>query len=191
MLVASLQVAASKCCHAAAVPAGGPKLAAGLDTDPDQTRSLLPERRTRAADRSANNPDRPEPRGLVSGCDPLRLAHRRDEERTDTWNTSGTYRFFLLYSPRGNHEDRKSRGRKRMRYRAMKCFLFLRCGSGFGYSGQVENDRVHSDTDSARCKWRCVIRGSARRFSLDSRYYAVRRACPRAVQRDGRDLWSD
>jgi len=94
MLVVSLQVAASKCCHAVAVPAGGPEPAAGPDTpDPNQARALLlaESARTRAADRSAD-PDRPRPRGLVAACDSLRLAHRGDEERTDTRNTSGTYR---------------------------------------------------------------------------------------------------
>lgn len=97
MLVASLQVAASKCCHAAAVPAGGPEPAAGHDVVPDQAQPLLSARRTRAAapDRPAN-PGRPQSRGFLAGRNPLRLAHRRDEERTNTWNTSGMYRFFLL-----------------------------------------------------------------------------------------------
>lgn len=97
MLVASLQVAASKCCHAAAMPAGGPEPAAGHDVVPDQAEPLLSARRTRAAapDRPAN-PGRPQSRGFLAARDPLRLAHRRDQERTNTWNTSGMYRFFLL-----------------------------------------------------------------------------------------------
>lgn len=97
MLVASLQVAASKCCHAAAVPAGGPEPAAGHDVLPDPARPLFPARTTRAAapDRPAN-PGRLQSRGILAGRDSLRLAHRRDEERTNTWNTSGMYRFFLL-----------------------------------------------------------------------------------------------
>lgn len=99
MLVASLQVAASKCCHAAAMPAGGPHLAAGrnsLSVDSDETTEpLLSSRRTRPAARPVD-PDRSRSRGFLSTCDSLRLAHRRDEERTDTWNTSGMcYRFFL------------------------------------------------------------------------------------------------
>lgn len=107
MLVASLQVAANKCCHAAAVPAGGQVPAAGHDVVPDQARPLLPARRTRAVapDRPAN-PGRPQSRGFLAGRDPLRLAHRRDEERTNTWNTSGMYRFFLLGTEEeGSGED--------------------------------------------------------------------------------------
>lgn len=93
MLVASLQVVASKCCHAAAMPAGGPEPAAGRE-DPDRTQvypALL--RRTRVADRPAK-PDRRRPGGL-SACDSLRVAHRGDQERTDTWNTSGMCRLFF------------------------------------------------------------------------------------------------
>jgi len=125
MLVASLQVAASKCCHAAAMPAGGQKPAAGRDADPDQAQSLLPAPRIRAAaaaDRPAN-PDRPWSRGLRrTGCDTLRLAHRRDEERTNTWNTSGMYRFFLLERPlhrerKGEEEKEEIDGRERGEYR--------------------------------------------------------------------------
>jgi len=114
MLVVSLQVAASKCCHAVAVPAGGPEPAAGPDTpDPNQARALLlaESARTRAGDRSAVDPDRPRPRGLVTACDPLRLAHRGDQERTDTWNTSGTYRFLLLGI--GQRVGEAWRGRRR------------------------------------------------------------------------------
>lgn len=97
MLVASLQVAANKCCHAAAMPAGGPEPAAGHNVVPDQARPLLSARATRAAapDRPAG-PGRLQSRGFLAGRDSLRLAHRRDEERTNTWNTSGMYRFFLL-----------------------------------------------------------------------------------------------
>lgn len=97
MLVASLQVAASKCCHAAAMPAGGPEPAAGHDVVPDQADPFLSARRTRTAapDRPANL-GRPQSCGFLAGRDPLRLAHRRDEERTNTWDTSGMYRFFLL-----------------------------------------------------------------------------------------------
>lgn len=100
MLVASLQVAASKCCHAVAMPAGDPEPAAGRK-GPYQAQPslLLSARRTHAVAAAASdrlaNPDRPWSRGLISARDPLRLAHRRDEERTDTWNTSGVYRFFL------------------------------------------------------------------------------------------------
>lgn len=97
MLVASLQVAANKCCHAAAVPAGGPEPAAGHDVVPDQARPLLSARATRAApDRPVGPAGRLQSRGFLAGRDSLRLAHRRDEERTNTWNTSGMYRFFLL-----------------------------------------------------------------------------------------------
>lgn len=89
MLVASLQVAASKCCHAAAMPAGGPELAAGSNEDSDRASGpLLSARRIRAAADPAR-PGRSRSRGLIATCDPLRLAHRRDEKRTDTWNTSG------------------------------------------------------------------------------------------------------
>ena len=97
MLVASLQVAASKCCHAAAMPAGGPEPAAGHDVVPDQADPLLSARRTRtaAADRPVNL-GRPQSCGFLAARDPLRFAHRRDEERTNTWDTSGMYRFFLL-----------------------------------------------------------------------------------------------
>lgn len=97
MLVASLQVAASKCCHAVAMPAGGPEPAAGREDPKDQARPPL-SRRIRAADRTANR-DRLLPRRRQRSFpsrDTLRLAHRRDQERTDTRNTSGMYRFFLL-----------------------------------------------------------------------------------------------
>lgn len=118
MLVASLQVAASKCCHAAAMPAGGQEPAGGRDKDPDQAQSLLPAPRIRAAvaaDRPAN-PDRPWSRGFRrTGCDTLRLAHRRDEERTDTWNTSGMYRFFLLENPYGTRKEERDEEEKEIK----------------------------------------------------------------------------
>lgn len=87
MLLASLRVAASKCCHALAMPAGGQEEAAGHEVL-EQIEKLPRVDYYPRVDRS---------RGIAScHADPLRFAHRRDQERTDTWDSSGMYRFSSL-----------------------------------------------------------------------------------------------
>ena len=98
MLLASLRVAASKCCHALAMPAGGQEEAAGHEVL-EQIEKLPRADYHRRADR---------PRGIAScHADPLRFAHRRDQERADTWHSSGVYRFSFLWKSfvRTNHFD--------------------------------------------------------------------------------------
>lgn len=80
MLLASLRVAASKCCHALAMPAGGQEEAAGHEVV--ERIENLP--RVDHRDRVAG------PRGIASRhSDPLRFAHSRDQDRADTWYSSG------------------------------------------------------------------------------------------------------
>lgn len=156
MLVASLQVAANKCCHAATMPAGGPEPAAGHDLVPDQTRPL--HFAPAASDCPANS-DRLLPRGFLAGHNSLRLAHRRDEERTNTWNTSGMYRFFLLGTRiregmevkveevEEEEENDRVRGIERR----------TTSPAGFGYPAGRWNGRIVEPartSSSARCKWR-------------------------------------
>lgn len=200
MLVASLQVAASKCCHAAAMPAGCPEpAAAGHDVVPDQVRPLLFAPRTRAAaapDRPAN-PGRPRTRRFLAGRDdPLRLAQRRDEERTNTWNTSGMYRFFLLGT-----QDRGRGWRRRWRKRRRS---MTGCGvssephprqdldilqAGGTAARRIEWSPLARTSSSARCKWRIVIHRLDRPVP-DHQYYALRR-CFRDVHGEKRDLLPD
>lgn len=83
-------MAASKCCHAVTMPAGGPEPAAAHydpEIRPDR-RIYLRSSRIPATDHPA---DRDQDTCGISDCDTLRIAHRRDQERTDTWNTSGRY----------------------------------------------------------------------------------------------------
>lgn len=87
MLLASLRVAASKCCHALAMPAGGQEEAAGHEVL-EQIENLP---------RADYNPRADRPRRIAScHADPLRFAHHRDQERADTWHSSGMYRFSSL-----------------------------------------------------------------------------------------------
>lgn len=88
MLLASLRVAASKCCHALAMPAGGQEEAAGHEVV--ERIENLP--RVHHRDRVVG------PRGIASRhADPLRFAHRRDEERPDTRYSSGTCYISILF----------------------------------------------------------------------------------------------
>lgn len=81
MLLASLRVAASKCCHALAMPAGGQEEAAGHEVL-EQIEQLPP--RVDCLHRVARL------REIASShADPIRFANRRDQERTGSWNTSG------------------------------------------------------------------------------------------------------
>lgn len=90
MLLASLRVAASKCCHALAMPAGGQEEAAGHEVI--ERIEDLP--RVDHRDRVAG------PRGIASRhSDPLRFAHSRDEERADTWYSSGTCALYIDFIP--------------------------------------------------------------------------------------------
>lgn len=161
MLVASLQVAANKCCHAAAVPAGGPEPAAGHDPLPDQTRPLHPAPRTAAPDCPAYS-GRLHPRGFLAGHDSLRLAHRRDEERTNTWNTSGMYRFFLLGTTvrEGMEVKVEEVEEKEENDRGWGIERRTASPAGFGYPAGRWNGRIAEPartSSSARCKWRIVI----------------------------------
>ena len=70
------------------MPAGGQEEAAGHEVI-EQIEKLPRADYRRRANR---------PRGIAScHADPLRFAHRRDQEWADTWDSSGLYRFSSLW----------------------------------------------------------------------------------------------